>query len=119
MTDGRLDLSALDDRGGDEAMEALVLSIGARASAELARRSGARGPFLVLAGWAMPTFAAAAVLAAVSLLGLGMARSGDDAPRLRGLSDEMGLPAPIVEWVSEDRAPTHEDLLLAMESDLR
>lgn len=115
MTERRLDLTALDPDRRDGDLEYLIASINARAATELARRSVARGPFAVLAGWAMPTFAAAAALAAVSLVGALAAGAGEPARRL-GAAEDVGLPAPVAEWVTEDRAPTADDLLLAMEN---
>lgn len=118
MTDQPLDLSALDGSRGDAELEALITSINLRAAPELARRSATRGPFVVLAGWATPTFAAAAVLAAVAVIGVIASRPGSAAPRLSGVPEELGLPTPVAEWVSEGRPPSHDDLLLAMENDL-
>lgn len=116
MTERRLDLTALDPDRSEADLERLVGAINALASAELARRSVARGPFAVLAGWAVPTFAAAAALAAVSLVGALAVGAGEPAQRLSAAED-VGLPAPVAEWVTEDRAPTSDDLLLAMEND--
>lgn len=117
MTENPLDLSALDP-AADGSLEGLVRTINTRAVPELARRQAARGPFAVLAGWARPTLAAAAALAAVSLVGLSMGGSRPDLPPLRGVPEELGLTGPVVEWVTEGRTPTQEDLLLAMEDDL-
>lgn len=117
MIDNPVDLSALDPAAGG-VPERLVRSIVARAGPELARRANYREPMAVLAGWAGPTFAAAAVLAAVSLLGLSLARQIGTDPRLRWVPEALGLPAPVAEWVTEDRSPTGDDLLLAMEGGL-
>lgn len=113
--DERIDLSALDPEV-DGSLERMMRQIGTRAAPELARSAAARSPFVVLAGWALPSFAAAAVLAAVSLLGLSVGSPEARTP-LRGVPEELGLTGPVVEWVTEDRAPTPDDLLLAMEYD--
>lgn len=118
MNEKRLDLSALDP-AHDRSLDGLVRAITARAAPELARRAASGSPFTVLAGWARPTLAAAAALAAVSLVGLGIARSGAAVVPLRGVPEELGLPAPVAEWVAEGRTPTRDDLLIAMEDDLR
>jgi hypothetical protein len=117
MIDNPVDLSALDPAAGG-VPEELVRSIVARAGPELARRADRREPMAVLADWARPTFAAAAVLAAVSLLGFSLARQIGADPRLRWVPEALGLPGPVAEWVTEGRSPTGDDLLLAMEGGL-
>lgn len=118
MTERPLDLSPLDP-APDGSLDGLVRAITERAGPELARRAAARSPVTVLAGWARPALAAAAALAAVSLVGLSIARSGTSVAPLRRVPEELGLPAPVAEWVAEGRTPTRDDLLIAMEDDLR
>lgn len=117
MTETPLDLSALDP-ALDGSMDEMVRAINLRAAAELARREGARGPFVVLAGWIRPALALAAALAAVSLLGIGLGAPNGAGQPLIGVPEELGLTGPVAEWVIEGRAPTQDDLLLAMEDDL-
>lgn len=118
MTEPRLDLAELEPTASGS-LDALVRGINERAAPELARRAAARGPIAVLAGWARPALTAAAALAAVSLVGLSVARSAGSAAPLRGLPEELGLPQLVAEWVAEGRAPTRDDLLIAMEDDFR
>lgn len=118
MTERRMDLRILDP-AGDGSLDTLVRAINERAAPELARRAMTRGPIAVLAGWARPALAAAAALAAVSLVGLSIARSSSSIPPLRGVPEELGLPNVVAEWVVEERDPTWDDLLIAMEDDFR
>lgn len=118
MTERRLDLRVLDPAAGGS-LDALLSEINERAAPELARRATARGPIAVLAGWAKPALAAAAALAAVSLVGLSIARSAGSAAPLRGVPEELGLPSLVAEWVAEGRTPTRDDLLIAMDDDFR
>lgn len=72
----------------------------------------ARGPLGVLAGWARPTLAAAAVVAAVSIGALATwpgARQPEPAPLT--IADGLRLPEPAADWIAEDRSPTEADLL--------
>lgn len=117
MNEKPLDLSALDPTV-DGALDGMVQAINRRATGELARRAAARGPFVVLAGWARPALALAAALAAVSLLGIGLDARRNHVPPLRAMPEELGLTGPVAEWVTEGRTPTQDDLLLAMEDDL-
>jgi hypothetical protein len=65
----------------------------------------------VLAGWARPTLAAAAVVAAVSIGALAWpdARQAQTAPLT--IADGLRLPEPAADWIAEDRSPTEADLL--------
>lgn len=117
MSDERIDLSAVDP-AADGSLDGMIRAISTRAAPELARRAAARSPFVVLADWALPSFAAAAALAAISLLGLGLSLGSTEAPvPLRGVPEELGLTGPVIEWVAEERAPTPDDILLAMDKD--
>jgi hypothetical protein len=70
-----------------------------------------RSPLGVLAGWARPTLAAAAVVAAVSIGALAWpdARQAQTAPLT--IADGLRLPEPAADWIAEERAPTEADLL--------
>lgn len=70
-----------------------------------------RSPLGVLAGWARPTLAAAAVIAAVSIGALAWpdAQQAQTAPLT--IADGLRLPEPAADWIAEDRSPTEADLL--------
>lgn len=91
--------------------ERMVRAVLARAQA-----AAARGPLGVLAGWARPTLAAAAVVAAVSIGALAWpgARPQAASPPLT-IADGLRLPQPAADWIAEDRAPTEADLLASWE----
>lgn len=112
----RVDLSPLDPTLDRLAYERLVRDIVAAAGPELARRARAAGPLALLAGWARPTLAAAAIIVLVALGALFAFDSGgaggDDARSLEAL----GIPAPAAEWLEDGREPTTADLVLAVES---
>jgi hypothetical protein len=109
--DERMDLSAVQLNAAERAH--LVAAIMSRAQPELARRSVDVSPMLVLADWARPALAAAAVIALVCVSVLRSA-----APHVEpgsGLTDALAVPAPMNEWLISDRAPTVADLLIALE----
>lgn len=117
----RLNLSALDPAADSERWELLVGTITRRAMPELARRAAARSPLVLLAGWARPMLAAAAVLAAISLgvLGTAVETEVPGGSYASGLIEELEVPAPLATWLTEERGPTVEDLILALDGDVR
>lgn len=113
-----VDLTPLDPARDPARWEAAVARVMARAAGELERRAAPPSPILLLAGWMRPTLAAAL---AVAVLSLGvLARSGPDEPALArtGVAEELGLPDPVEAWVAEARAPTREDLIVALEREM-
>lgn len=70
-----------------------------------------RGPLGVLAGWARPTLAAAAVVAAVSIGALAWPGARRPEPAPLTIADGLRLPEPAADWIAEDRPPTEADLL--------
>jgi len=114
-----LDLSALDPIVGTSEWAELVARIVRAAEPELHRRAeAASSPLTVLAGWSRPILAAAAV---VALLAVGaLARDGmGDGPLAEASGGELpellGLPSPVSAWLSEERSPTTNDVVLAFE----
>ncbi|HEX2209234.1 MAG TPA: hypothetical protein VHG93_16275 [Longimicrobium sp.] len=71
----------------------------------------ARGPLGVLAGWARPTLAAAAVVAAVSVGALAWSGASPPEPAPLTIADGLRLPEPAADWIAENRSPTEADLL--------
>ena len=116
MMDERVDLTAVELSVAEREM--LVASILARATPELARRAADVNPVLVLSQWMRPALAAAAVLAAICVSVL----TGHDftgSMARTGVAEALNVPSPAVEWLVADRAPTLDDVLLAMESEGR
>lgn len=70
-----------------------------------------RSPLGVLAGWARPTLAAAAVVAAVSIGALARPDARQAQPAPLTIADGLRLPEPAADWIAENRAPTEADLL--------
>ena len=99
-----IDLTPLSP--GDLRRERMVRAVLARAQLSPPVRS----PLGVLAGWARPTLAAAAVVAAVSLGALAWPGSRPEAAPLT-IADGLRLPEPAADWIAEDRSPTEADLL--------
>lgn len=86
--------------------ERMVRAVLARARVAPAVRS----PLGVLAGWARPTLAAAAVVAAVSIGALAWPAARPQ-PAPLTIADGLRLPEPAADWIAEDRPPTEADLL--------
>jgi hypothetical protein len=121
MDPERLDLSPLDPAADAERWARLAAAIARRAAPELARRAQLKSPLLFLAGWARPMLSAAAALAAISVATLATA---DHTPRRvatppRGLVEVLQVPAPAAAWLLEERAPTVDDLILALDGETR
>lgn len=109
-----VDLSALEPDG--ERTELLVASVMRRAATELARRAAADvSPIGVLYQWSKPALAAAAVLAAICVSVLASHEFGAVQAPGSGLADALDVPAPVNEWLVENRSPTVADLLIALE----
>ncbi|MDX1676168.1 MAG: hypothetical protein R3314_15340 [Longimicrobiales bacterium] len=113
MDTERVDLSPLDPAGDRLRYERWVRRILEAAQPELTRRARAAGPLALVAAWARPTLAAAAVIAA---LALGVLSAVDRGPTpMDSVVDALGVPAPAAEWLEAGREPTAADLVLAME----
>ena len=85
-----------------------------RAVLARAQTAAARGPLGVLAGWARPTLAAAAVIASVSLGALAWPAARPEAAQPLTIADAL-MPQPAADWIVEDRAPSEDDLLVSWE----
>ena len=114
MDTERVDLSPLDPAQDRLGYERLVRRILDAADPELARRAREAGTLALVAGWARPAVAAAAIIAAVALGGLS-AIQRDSAQPTDSMVDALGVPAPAAEWLEDGREPSAEDLVLAME----
>lgn len=113
-----VDLSSLHPARDPARWEAMVANITSRALTETAV---VRTPLAFVAGWMRPTLAAAALVAAVSLGVLSADRGGEPratATAMRTVADELNFPAPVAEWIAEDRAPSGADLIQSLEGEL-
>lgn len=116
MENGRLDLSPLDPTEDRLGYERLVRRILDAAAPELRRRAAGGNPLALVAGWARPALAAAAVIALVAIGALvATDRAGVPEDEAGTVAEALGLPAEPAAWLSDGRAPTQEDLILAME----
>jgi len=114
MTDERLDLSPLDPTTDEVGWRRLAARIRERAAPELARRAGREGVLGTLGHWAWPTAAAAALVALMSASALALVRP----PEVLGhVVEALDLEAPVSVGLEEGRAPTMDDLVLALERD--
>jgi hypothetical protein len=114
--DERIDFSVVDRLANPEHLELAIAGVLAAAAPELLRRADARSPVIALARWSAPALAAAALIGVISLATLWrVERHAREVP-LASVSDVL-LPAPVSSWVSEDRAPSNSDLILAVEGE--
>ena len=113
----RLTLEPLDPTGDGARWEGLIGRILAEAAPALERRARPAGPLLSLADLLRPALGVAFVATALS--GLVLARETESRPSLlSGVPEELGLPAPVAEWLAEGREPTTEDLLASLEREI-
>ena len=108
------DLSPLDPAEDRLRYERLVRRILDAAGPELERRARQAGPLALLAAWARPAVATAALIATVALGVLtAVERNGGEAV---SMVDALGVPAPAADWLEDDREPTAADLVLVLET---
>lgn len=115
MKPERVDLSPLDVTVDQLRYERLVRRIMEAADPELARRAQQASPLALVAGWARPTLAAAAVITAIALGALAAIERNGVEPA-SSIADALGVPTPAAEWLEDGREPTASDLVLALES---
>jgi hypothetical protein len=110
MDPERIDLSPL---GLDDLRRARM----ARAVLSRAQLATPRTPLAELAGWARPTLAAAAVIAAVSVGALAWRPTAIAAERNAPLTiaDGLRIPEPAADLIVEQRGVTEDDLLISWE----
>jgi len=118
----RMDLSALDPFVDPAHGDALVARVLESSAFELARRrrsavetSGSAGAAVlaIMAGWAKPALAAAALAVVVS--GLALRAASPEVRAEAGVLEAMALPGQVEEWLVEERSPTTADLILTLE----
>lgn len=113
MRDERLDLSPLDPTRDEVGWRRLATSINMRARPELSRRSGRDGVLGAVGHWAWPMLAAASIIAAVSGGALALVHPPEASSHVVQAFD---LEDPVRTWLEDGRAPTTDDLLLALEA---
>ena len=112
--DRRLELEPLDPTRDAARWEGRVGRILADAAPLLLeRRAAPAGPLLALADFLRPALGVA--LAAAALSGVVLLRQVDAPRLLSGVPEELGLPTPVADWLSEGREPTADDLLASLE----
>lgn len=112
MTDGRLDLTPLDPTLDEVGWRRLGATIRKRAAPELARRAGREGVLGTVGHWVWPTAAAAIFVALLSGGALAFVRP----PATVGhVVQAFDLEEPVSAWLEQGRAPTTDDLVLALE----
>jgi hypothetical protein len=98
----------------------MIAAIMARATPELERRGAVDvSPVAAVAEWLRPALAAAAVMAVIGGALLALTPAQRPAYAGAGLTDELAVPRPANEWLTQERVPTISDLLIAMESEAR
>ncbi len=109
MDPDRIDLSPL---GLNDLRRARM----ARAVLARAQLAGPRTPLALLVGWARPTLAAAAVVAAVSLGSLAWptAHAAQTGSPLT-IADALHIPEPAADLIAEQRPVSDDDLLISWE----
>jgi len=112
MTDDRLDLSPLDPSRDEVRWRWLGATIRNRAAAELARRAGRAGVLSTVGHWAWPAAAAAALVAVLSGGALALVHPPATTEHVVQAFD---LEEPVSAWLEQGRAPTTDDLVLALE----
>lgn len=117
MNEHRIDLSPLDPAADPDRWERLVRAITTAAAPELARRAASRSVIAEIGHWLRPALAAGIVLAAAAAATLSVLdREVEIRPApVAGLEEALELGEPVSLWLTEDRAPTTSDLLLALE----
>lgn len=112
MDEPRIDLESLDPFADVRYREAVVASVMYRAREELARRREKAPLWGVLAQWARPVLAAAAVAALISLVTLERTASASDVAQT-GVIEELGLPDRVAQLLIVDGNPDEADIVLA------
>lgn len=115
MEPERIDLSPLDLAEDQLAYERLIRRVMDAAEPELSRRAGESGALALVASWARPTLAAAAVIAALAAGALFSTDRMQAEPADDSVVQALGLPNPAADWLEAGREPTESDLVLAME----
>ena len=117
MEPERIDLTALSIDA--DRFEARVRSIMRAAAPELAGRAQRDGVLVVLGQWLRPARAGAAVVGIIATGAL-LQSVGDASPSVNhGVAHQLGVAAPALQWIDEERDPTVSDLEMALIGDGR
>ncbi len=113
---GSIDFGPFDVYADVERRDAAVARILGAAAPDLLRRAEVRSPVVMLARWSAPALALVTVIAGLSLMTLWrVERRAREVPL--ATVTEVLLPTPVSTWVSEDRAPSKSDLIMAVEGE--
>lgn len=113
MENERLDLTPLDPTLDQLSYERRVRRVMDAAAGELARRARAN-PFALLADWARPTLAAAAIVTIMAVGALALTEPSSGASEDVLLVEGLGLESSAADWLDDETEPT-EMLVFAME----
>ena len=118
MSDDRIDFSGLDPTQDAERFDAIVRSITDAAANQLAARRARATVVGQVASWWRPLLAAAAIVGIVSISALaGTEPLAATTETELGLSEAIGMPQQIAEWVLTEDVPTPTELLVALEGE--
>jgi len=119
MDEHPIDLSPLDPAADPDRWERLIETITRAAAPELARRAETRSVIAVIGHWLRPALAAGIVLAVAATATLSLLERDAEMPSMptAGLEEALELGEPVSLWLSENRAPTTSDLLLALDGE--
>lgn len=121
MDDEFRDLAPLRPRQDRERWERMVAAVERAAAPELARRAAAGpiGLLGLLSEWTRSAGAAALAVAAAAIALLLLGPVGVESESPPGVSQALGYPDPVAEWVEVDLTPSVEELVLSLEGDDR
>src|SRR5690606_358270 len=119
MDEHPIDLSPLDPAADPDRWERLIETIARAAAPELARRAETRSVIAIIGHWLRPALAAGIVLAVGATATLSLLERDAERPPMptAGLEEALELGEPVSLWLSENRAPTTSDLLLALDGE--
>jgi hypothetical protein len=113
-----IDFTALDPTRDRERFEQIVRSITVQAAEVLIVRPLRRlGVMEQIAAWRTPTLAAAAVVAAASILTFAWVGPAQPATvaRTPQIAEAVGVPATVAQWMRSGELPTAGDLLVTFD----
>jgi hypothetical protein len=115
------DLAPLSLRLDPDRWRRMVEGVEAAAAPELDRRTRVQesGFLMLLSGWVRPAFAVAGALASAAVLVLVLQRPDGRGAVPEGVADDLGYPPAVSAWVEAGYSPAPDELLAAMNGELR
>ena len=118
MSDERIDFASLDPTRDTEQFDAIVRSITAAATDQLAARRARATVVGQVVSWWRPLLAAAAIVGIVSIGALARSKTSATTTETEvGLAEAIGMPQQIAEWVLAEDVPTPTELLVVLGGD--